>query len=128
MNLIEQLGGYEKSKDIASKCPSWADTYLEPTKEYVSIFIKVQDGMHLSIDEIKSELLEHRRQHNIFEAGDYVIDEQHTGLLRVTRVMKKRLEVDYLNPQTLSLICHHSILIRHIRHATDLEIAAGHRL
>lgn len=72
--------------------------------------------------------LDYRRAHGIYEVGDLVVDEQHTGLLRVTRVMKKRLDVDYLNPQVMNLICRSSILIRHIRHTTDAEIEAGHRL
>lgn len=64
---------------------------------------------------------------NEFKIGDFVIDPQHTGLLKVTKVMKKRLDVDYLNPQTLEVICHHSILIRHIRMPTPKEIEQGFR-
>lgn len=109
MNLIEMLGGYEAAK-------------LEFEK------IKIKPLYPNEVETNERLLLEYRRAHNIFEVGDYAVDEQHTGLLRVTRVMKKRLDVDYLNPQTLDFICHHSILIRHIRHATDEEIKAGHRL
>lgn len=105
MNPIEQLGGYEAAKKKYGERPHafvWGD--------------------------IGKALLSYRRVHGIFDVGDYAIDEQHTGLLRVTRVLKKRLDADYLNPQTLGFICHHSILIRHIRHATDEEIKAGRRL
>ena len=51
MNLIEQLGGYEKAKE----------------------WYKDQDlrGNHTA--RIRHALLEYRRQHNIFEVGDKVV-------------------------------------------------------
>ena len=116
MNLIEQLGGYERAK-----------AFLNAASYTMDELIMMQRS-GLRTQHVEKALLEYRRQHNIFEVGDYAIDEQHTGLLRVTRVMKKRLDADYLNPQTLGFICHHSILIRHIRHATEEEIKAGKRL
>ena len=106
MSLIEQLGGYEKAKRAL---------WQEQEKGYPG-------------DDIASALLEYRRTNNIFEVDDYVIDEQYTGLLRVTRVMKKRLDVDYLNPQVMNHVCSSSILIKHVKHATNAEIKAGYRI
>lgn len=106
MNIIEKLGGYERAKSIAN-CKSGI---VHPTQQLLDA------------------LLEYRREHNIFEVGDLIIDKDHTGLLRVTRVMKKRFEVDYLNPNAMNVICHSSILMRHVAHANDAEIKAGRRL
>ena len=49
MNLIEQLGGYEAAK------------------------AKLRDNGSLHAERLKAALLEYRRQHNIFEAGDDVV-------------------------------------------------------
>jgi len=81
-----------------------------------------------AIANLINDMLQYRRKNSVFEVGDYVIDEQYTGLLKVTRVMKKRLDVVYLNPQVMNHICGSSILIRHVRHATDAEIKAGYKL
>ena len=51
MNLIEQLGGYEKAKE----------------------WYKDQDLRGNHTVRIRHALLEYRRQHNIFEVGDKVI-------------------------------------------------------
>lgn len=51
MNLIEQLGGYERAKYF---------------KENVAMTGKKRDSL-------EAELLGYRRQHNIFEVGDKVI-------------------------------------------------------
>lgn len=53
MNLIEQLGGYEKAKEM---------------RHYLFCYV---DGDHyMAVD---AALLEYRRQHNIFEVGDKVV-------------------------------------------------------
>ena len=51
MNLIEQLGGYERAKSIAN-CKSGI---VHPTQQLLDA------------------LLEYRREHNIFEVGDKVV-------------------------------------------------------
>ena len=56
-NLIEQLGGYEKSK------------YEMKLKEENSI---LQRCSAVTADMIRAALLEYRRQHNILEIGDKV--------------------------------------------------------
>ena len=87
MNLIEQLGGYEFVKKM------W------------------QDGGSLQGTQLAFELLEYRRQHNIFEIGDpYVFTEKYSKHSVIHKV-------DSLNS---GKGC--------IRHATDAEIKAGCRL
>ena len=96
MNLIEQLGGYEKSK-----------RELE-LKEEDSVF---QCCNAITSDMIRNALLEHRRQHNIFEIGDpYVFTEKYSKQSVIHKV-------DSLNSGKGCL-----------RHAKDEEIKAGRRL
>lgn len=56
MNLIEQLGGYEKVK-LELNRPSSTNVFFEC--------------------EIKRALLKYRRQHNIYEVGDKVVVKAH---------------------------------------------------
>ena len=89
MNLIEQLGGYQAAKKfINGEC---------------------SDGF--DVQELRDALLEHRRQHNIFEIGDlYVFTEKYSKQSVIHKV-------DSLNS---GKGC--------IRHATPAEIKAGRRL
>ena len=57
MNLIEQLGGYEKAKE--------------------ELKIRISKGFVYSVIELEEALLEYRRQHNIFEVGDKVVVKDH---------------------------------------------------
>ena len=87
MNLIEQLGGYDAVKKL------WVE------------------GGSLQGTQLAFELLEHRRQQNIFEIGDlYVFTEKYSKQSVIHKV-------DSLNS---GKGC--------IRHATDAEIKAGRRL
>ena len=91
MNLIEQLGGYYQAKN-------WLDKN--------EIHVK-----HGYLEKYRGELLEYRRQHNIFEIGDlYVFTEKYSKHSVIHKV-------DSLNS---GKGC--------IRHATDEEIKAGCRL
>ncbi len=89
MNLIEQLGGYEAAKAEGEK---WGfDDFLN------------------------AQLLEYRRQHNIFQAGDKVV-----WINSVAPNDSRLFEIEESlgeKPDTWSL-----------RHATDEEIKAGKRL
>lgn len=62
MNLIEQLGGYEKAK------------------------AKFRDNGSLHAERLKAALLEYRRQHNIFEVGDIVIVNSHESVYQIQYV------------------------------------------
>ena len=96
MNLIEQLGGYEAAK---------------------------AEGEEWGFDDfLNNQLLEYRRQHNIFEVGDLVVKThpKNTILWPVLGVYKNGgVWLDYKGfcwkPPS-------------VRHATDKEIKAGKRL
>ena len=99
MNLIEQLGGYEFVKKM------W------------------QDGGSLQGTQLAFELLEYRRQHNIFEEGDktvFVDDFMHDELMVVAWTRKGEVWMDEGAKRCTDLSM--------IRHATDEEIKAGRRL
>ena len=85
MNLIEQLGGYEKAKS------------------------KLRDNGSLHAERLKNALLEYRRQHNIFEVGDFVCF--------------KTLGDGYVHKYTK----YHEFKYD-LKHATGEEIKAGRRL
>lgn len=88
MNIIEKLGGYKDTKKHLDSC--WCDN---DNKVY-----------------LLEKLLEYRRQHNIFEEGDWVvIPSRGNELFQVSR-----------------LLCRSDI--QEMIHATDDEIKAGKRL
>ena len=98
MNLIERLGGYEAAKAEGEK---WGfDDFLN------------------------NQLLEYRRQHNIFEPDDYII---HDGELKVFAMWSSAVEgcayIGYAYAENGEM-AHKD----EFRHATDEEIKAGKRL
>ena len=110
MNLIEQLGGYERAKDG-----------LHRLKLKKKDLLTCGDLVVVE-SEIDAALLEYRRQHNIFEVGDKVIKThpKNTILWPVLGVYKNGgVWLDYKGfcwkPPS-------------VRHATDEEIKAGKRL
>ena len=114
MNLIEQLGGYERAKDGLHRLK------LEKKDLLTCGDLVVVES------EIDAALLEYRRQHNIFEVWDKVvflsnIAPEHDGIYTITEVFKNSCFViedgmDY------------RAFYDYIRHATDEEIKAGRRL
>ena len=79
--------------------------------EHLNGFYKRAVAHGFTLTEIKEELLKYRRQHNTFEIGDlYVFTEKYSKHSVIHKV-------DSLNS---GKGC--------IRHATDAEIKAGHRL
>ena len=110
MNLIEQLGGYERAKHE-----------FEMIKEMKPIYpgeIETNDRL----------LLEYRRQHNIFEVGDKVV---FTDILNSCVVTFESTETDPMQivwltypDGTAGYVFH----LNKIKHATDAEIKAGKRL
>ena len=113
MNLIKQLGGYEKAK-----------RELE-LKEQNSV---LQCCSAVTAEMIRDALLEYRRQHNIFEVGDYVCYRGNGGLEAI-------FQVEALTPKTKqpkTLRCgrwgNYPVGRSLVNHATDAEIKAGKRL
>lgn len=101
MNLIEQLGGYEKAKE-------WVNPSIEA----------------ISQEFLKSELLEYRRQHNIFEVGDDVVlsDGNCTLMYKLHERIGKYVYLKRPSGRE------YDFNIDQIRHATPEEIKAGKRL
>ena len=114
MNLIEQLGGYECA------AYEYKNTLLADDFPYV---IKAT-GTKFTRPELGDELLEHRRQHNIFEPDDYII---HDGELKVFAMWSSAVEgcayIGYAYAENGEM-AHKD----EFRHATDEEIKAGKRL
>lgn len=111
MNLIEQLGGYEKASEDFKKLHLNLKEQQKSNKVFMDAF-----------DALKTELLEYRRQHNIYEAGDLVIKThpKNTILWPVLGVYKNGgVWLDYKG------FCWKS---PRVRHATEAEIKAGKRL
>ena len=103
MNLIEQLGGYERAK-----------AFLNATSYTIDELIMMQRS-GLRPQHVEKAILEYRRQHNIFEVGDKVawinsIAPNDPRLFEIEENLGEK-------PDTWSL-----------RHATDAEIKAGKRL
>ena len=109
MNLIEQLGGYEKAKAVQIR--------------------RAMDGILHEYDfQLVDALLEYRRQHNIFEIDDYVVNEHPDTIEAVFQV--ENLTPKLKKPKTLR--CgrwgNYPVGCNSVRHATDEEIKAGRRL
>lgn len=102
MNLIEQLGGYERAKIIQGS--------------------REMGGLPYDLD-LEDALLQYRRQHNIFEEGDkavFVDDFMHDELMVVAWTREGEVWMDEGAKRCTDLSM--------IRHANDAEIKAGKRL
>ena len=114
MNLIEQLGWYERAKEGLHRLK------LEKKDLLTCGDLVVVES------ELDAALLEYRRQHNIFEVGDFVL--RNDGLGNVLKVTS--IEGEYAN--LVRRVDGESIWswfkLVDIRHATDEEIKAGKRL
>ena len=112
MNLIEQLGGYERAKDGLHRLKLEKKDLLT-----CGDFVVVES-------EIDAALIEYRRQHNIFETEGYII---HDGELKVFAMWSSAVEgcayIGYAYAENGEM-AHKD----EFRHATDEEIKAGKRL
>ena len=101
MNLIEQLGGYEKAKQKYSERPfdlAWAD--------------------------IGQALLEYRREHNIFEVGDSLVNYADDAIYTALSIdQNNRMHGKSGDKNVWTYFGRFGL-----RHATDEEIKAGRRL
>lgn len=112
MNIIEQLGGYEKAK---------RELQLKEQNSVLQCCITVTAEM------IRDALLEYRRQHNIYEIDDYVVyqgDAGLSGLFRIEKLTKTGKPKSVKSNRFGGFPCRYC----EVRHATDEEIKAGKRL
>lgn len=115
MNLIEQLGGYEKAKNIRlGNEEDWM--FYSTRKEWYSD-IK-HDESFIFIDDLKYQLAQYRRENNIFEVGDYIVDTVSNQFFRI-------IEIDGCDLLIEQMFWVNSL---YQRHATPAEIQAGKRL
>ena len=115
MNLIEQLGGYEKALDLFRGCPWDSGTVDVPNP-------RSKGMLRLDLNDLGYELLEYRRQHNIFEVGDFIFHPMFGALFEIKRIAEKYVVASTKSGYETNL------LIELISHATDVEIKAGKRL
>ena len=115
MNLIEQLGGYERAKDGLHRLK------LEKKDLLTCGDLVVVES------EIDAALLEYRRQHNIFEVGDKVVFRECSGIGGASDAIDLMTvkSIDAFGVRMTNSLCPWAI---QIRHATDAEIKAGKRL
>lgn len=110
MNLIEQLGGYERAKDGLHRLK------LEKKDLLTCGDLVVVES------EIDAALIEYRRQHNIFEVGDKVvsIDKYSNDMIfTITELTSKNV---------FTSMEFGEIAYSFVRHAKAEEIKAGRRL
>ena len=101
MNLIEQLGGYEKaSRELG-------------LKEKNSV---LQCCIAVTAEMIRDALLEYRRQHNIFEVGDKVV-------IKAEPFWPEDYIIQTVGQEHIG-----KWYMAAWKHATDAEIKAGKRL
>ena len=125
MNLIEQLGGYEKAIKMSKEWESSIDGDIP-----LDTMMYSYDFGIFSWGDLQSALLEYRRQHNIFEVGDKVVEiseSPETSILKVIHMSEYLMvcENDSLNASYGVLNKKPSF---YVRHATQEEIKVGHRL
>lgn len=108
MNLIERLAGYGECERLRA-VPAASSFRIR--------------GIEFTREELERAMLEHRRQHNIFEESDKIVfidDFMHGELMTVAWTRKGEVWMDEGAKRCTDLSM--------IRHATDEEIAAGRRL
>lgn len=116
MNLIEQLGGYEKAKEKRDDISHTLDN-----SELLGGG-DAREGLYERLESIDKALLEYLRQHNIYEAGDLVVSKNGCELVS---------EITYLQGGLAKIKNEkfdHVYSLQDFRHATDAEIEAGKRL
>ncbi len=127
MNLIEQLGGYEKAK-----------AFLNAASYTIDELIMMQRS-GLRPQHVEKALLEYRRQHNIFEIDDLITHPLYDW--KILKVHDPIRGENLLFAKTNDHVKHHwghglvfddrhvvAVSYSECRHATDAEIEAGKRL
>ena len=108
-NLIEQLGGYDA-------CSNAYKELISKDKDIITCGSTI-----ITKDQMRDMLLEHRRQHNIYEIGDSAIHSMFKHVFIIDNVFN-----DYVFA-TLKSGYRTKLKIEIIRHCTDKEIAQGYR-
>ena len=112
MNLIEQLGGYERAKDGLHRLK------LEKKDLLTCGDLVVVES------EIDAALIEYRRQHNIFEVGDSFVNYADDAIYTVLSIdQNNRMHGKSGDKNVWTYFGRFGL-----RHATDEEIKAGKRL
>ena len=114
MNLIEQLGGYEKAK-----------AFLNATSYTIDELIMMQRS-GLRPQHVEKALLEYRRQHNIFEVGDKVVLKRPDQFSEIYTydAYSEKMDLHFFESES----DYGHVALDRVRHATDAEIKAGKRL
>lgn len=116
MNLIEQLGGYEKAKEkMDDICHTLDNSELLGGGD-------AREGLYERLESIDKALLEYRRQHNIFEVGDKVVSKKNNEFVYTV------ITVDGGLGRLKNVLFDHVYPLHDFRHANDAEIEAGKRL
>lgn len=117
MNLIEQLGGYERASEDFKKLHLNLKEQQKSNKVFMDAF-----------DALKTELLEYRRQHNIFEVGDKVFYTGRANDNDLYTIKEIYIGHDFVVGDNGADKNFWTLFLEEIRHATDEEIKAGKRL
>lgn len=114
MNLIDKLGGYERAKDGLHRL------------KFEKKDLMTCGDLVVVESEIEKALLAYRRQHNIFEVGDYVLRKDgFANVLKITAIDEGHAD---LIRKVDGEPRWSRFKLADIRHATDAEIKAGKRL
>lgn len=100
--VISDFGGYEKCKDILS----------QPNIDFI-----------MNAQRLREHMLEYRRQHNIFERNDYVVNRDIKYSDELNIVSSSNDKALWFFGKTYG-----GFVKSQFRHATDAEIKAGKRL
>jgi hypothetical protein len=106
-------------------------TLDEYEKAKVWIEVNAIDVDWLQLGKYRKELLEYRRQHNIFEVGDKVVeitDYPSNDVLTVKSIFDKLLVCESDDFNASYVLSNKYKPYFYVRHATDAEIEAGKRL
>ena len=123
MNIIEQLGGYEKAKQAL--CNAQGSGNIDPV-------IHV-DGQQILTDCICDAMLQYRKDHNIFEIGDRVVSAFdnvrlfENSVLEIAEFREDINSVEAVEGNYVRLTNGCDCKLELLRHASDKEIKQGYR-
>lgn len=120
MNLIEQLGGYEKAKSIR-------DINIKEFEGDASGVTIHYMGNSITQEDLEESLLEYRRQHSIFEEFDMLVYMEMSDISKIYRMVSAKPNSEgYIWMMGKGGLVYEDT--KYLIHANDEEIAAGRRL